>query len=185
MEYERMSRFSVSKIHLHFQRGNNATTMAEKGRILEDLICYIFEKVSGIEVTARNELNAFDTEEIDAAFWNEKNHNGLYFLPHIFIVECKNWSQPVGSGEVSYFLQKLQSRGLDYGILVAVNGVTGSGEDIDRAHFEIAMALSRGIHLIVITRNEIESLVTTSDLVKLLKEKLCELAVSGTVFLRG
>jgi hypothetical protein len=157
--------------------------MTGKGRALEDLICYVFQKVPGITVTRRNTMNAFETEEIDVAFWNERNRTGFYFLPHLIVVECKNWSHPIGSEEVSYFSQKLQNRGLDYGILVAVNGVTGSDEDLTRAHYEIAMALSRGIRIIVITREEIASLSDTVALVKLLKEKLCDLAISGTVVL--
>jgi len=179
-----MPRLSGQIIQRHFHRGDTATTMTEKGRALEDLICYIFEKVPGITVTRRNETNFFQTEEVDVAFWNEKDPQGFYFLPHILIVECKNWSDPIGSVEVSYFSQKLQNRGLDHGILVAVNGITGSSGDIDRAHYEIAMALSRGQRIIVLTREEVESLQHTNSLVKLFKEKLCALAVSGTFIAR-
>jgi hypothetical protein len=179
-----MARFSQQVIQRYFQQGIIATTMTEKGRALEDLICYVFEKVPGITVTRRNLMNVFETEEIDIGFWNEKDPIGLYFFPHIIIVECKNWSRPVGSEEVGYFSQKIQNRGLDYGILIAANGITGSSEDISRAHYEIAMALSRGIHIIVITKEEIQSLDDTSSLVKLLKEKLCDLAISGTVLLQ-
>jgi len=45
------------------------------------------------------------------------------------------------------------------------------------------MALGRGMQVIVINRAEIESLTDTIQFVRLMKEKLCELAVSGTVFL--
>lgn len=178
-----MARFSCNKIQDFFQQGDLATTTTEKGRALESLICYVFEKVPGIIVTKRNELNVFNTEEVDVAFWNEKHPKGFYFLPHIIIVECKNWSQAVGSNEVSYLSEKLLNRGLDYGVLVAANGITGSGEDLNRAHYHITMALSRGKHILVITREEIEALTDTADLTKLLKEKLCELAIHGTVLL--
>jgi len=177
-----MAKLSSSRIQRVFERSDLAETTLEQGQALEDLVCYIFERVPGIEVAKRNVLNTFRTEEIDVAFWNSRQRNGLYFLPNIVLVECKNWSQPIGSQEVGYFVQRLQNRGRDHGILVAANGITGSAEDRDRAHYEIAMALGRGFHVLVLTRAEIETLTDTSQLVRLLKEKLCELAVSGTVF---
>lgn len=180
---KKLVRLSPRTTHAYFQRGDTATTMTEKGRALEDLICYIFGKVPGITVTRRNPLNTFATEEIDVAFWNEGSPTGFYFLPHIIVVECKNWSNPVGSEEVSYFSQKLQHRGLDYGILIAANGITGTNEDITRAHYEVAMALSAGVHILVVTKDEIEFLTETSSLVRLIKEKLCDLAISGTALI--
>lgn len=178
-----MARLCPSRIQGLFETGDLAATTTEQGRALEDLICYVFERVPGIEVARRNILNTFETEEIDVAFWNNRQRNGLYFLPNIILVECKNWSRPIGSQEVAYFVQRLQNRGRDHGILVAANGITGSSEDRDRAHYEIAMALGRGFHILVLTRAEIETLTDTTQLVSLLKEKLCELAVSGTVFI--
>jgi hypothetical protein len=178
-----MVRLSTECIESFFHTGNSASTTTEKGRALEDLVCYIFETVPGIEVARRNVLNVFATEEVDVAFWNNRQQNGLYFLPNIILVECKNWSQPLSSQEVAYFVQRLQNRGRDFGILVAANGITGGPDDLNRAHYEIAMALGRGLNVVILTREEIISLRDTTQLVRLLKEKLCELAVSGTIFL--
>jgi hypothetical protein len=150
---------------------------------LEDLICYIFGRVPGIEITRRNALNAFRTEEIDVALWNNKSSVGFYFLPHLLLIECKNWSNPVGSTEVSYFINRLENRGVDHGILIAISGITGDSANLTDAHHQIAVALSKGTHIIVITKQELTSLAETSGLVKLIKEKLCDLVVSGTVLL--
>lgn len=174
-----MARYSSSKIEELFQRGDAAATVTEKGRALEDLVCYIFGKVPGTPITERNRMNVFGTEEIDVAFWNDRSERGFYFLPHVILVECKNWSRPVGSAEVAYFVKKLENKGLDFGVLVAVNGVTGSSSDNTRANFEVSMALARGIRLIVVTREEIERLAKTDELVRLFKAKLCKLALSG------
>lgn len=166
-----------------FEAGETATTTTNQGRALEDLICYIFEKIPGIELAKRNVLNSFHTEEVDIALWNNQHRNGLYFLPNIILIECKNWSNPVGSQEVAYFSQRLQNRGRDFGVFVAANGITGIPDDLNRAHYEIAMALARGLHIVVLTRSEIESLTDTTQLVNMMKAKLCELAVSGTMFI--
>lgn len=178
-----MARYSSTKIAGYFRRSDAATPDAcgreEKGRTLEDLICYIFERVSGITITERNQPNAFGTEEIDIAFWNEKSSNGFYFLPNVILVECKNWSQSVGSAEVAYFLKKIENKGLDFGVLVAANGISGSSSENTKANFEVSIALAKGIRLIVLTRKEIECLSETNSLVRLFKQKLCRLAISG------
>jgi len=177
-----MAQFSSRHIQALLTQGLNASSTTEQGRALEQLVCYVFGKVPGIKIVRRDALNVFATEEVDVAFWNDKSRNGFYFLPNILLVECKNWSGPVGSQEVSYFGQRLQNRGRDHGILVAANGISGSAQDLKQAHYEIAMSLSRGLHILVLTGAELTALHKTNQLVDLLKGKLCELAVSGTVF---
>lgn len=177
-----MAQFSHSHIKALLDQGLNASTTTEQGRALEELVCYLFGKVPGIGIYRRNVLNAFGTEEIDIAFWNDKSRKGLYFLPNILLVECKNWSVPVGSQQVGYFSQELQNRGRDHGILVAANGITGSPQQLTQAHSLLAASLSRGLHILILTGAELGALYKTEELVGLLKGKLCELAVTGTMF---
>jgi predicted helicase len=121
--------------------GLNAQTTTEQGKALEDLICYLFGLVPGIAVTHRNEMNAFDTEEIDIALWNDGAADGFRFLPNLILVECKNWTHRVSSGEVAWFITKLRNRGLDFGILVSTRGITGNAPDLTAAHHIVATAL--------------------------------------------
>jgi hypothetical protein len=158
-----------------------ATTTADQGKAYEDLVCYVFEQVPGITITHRNALNVFSSEEIDVALWNNAPHDGLFFLPHIILVECKNWSNPVGSNEVSWFDCKLRDRGLTFGVLVARHGITGDPADLSAAHNVVSRALREARRLIVITETEVQGLTSTEQLVDLLKLKLCQLAVSGAL----
>ena len=137
----------------------------------------------GISIAKRNALNDFSSEEIDVAFWNKKSKKGLYFLDDIVIIECKNWSSPVGSSEVAWFDTKIKHRGLSFGVLIAANGVTGSASDRSAAHQIIAAALVEKRRMVVVTTHEIRDLGSSDDLVVMLQEKLCELAVAGTLFL--
>lgn len=175
-----MAKISQKRIADYFLQANNANTTAGKGRALEDLMCYVFSKVPGVTRVSRNQLNAFQTEEIDIAIWNDQKSNGLYFLPNILLIECKNWSNAVGSQEVSYFAGRLRQRGCDHGILVAANGVTGNANERSAAHFELATALRDGIRIMVVTRQDLEALICTSELARLLQERLCDLVVCGT-----
>jgi len=164
----------------HFARGDRAATSSEKGRALEDLIAYLFGRIPGLAVTARNTLDVPGAQEIDVAFWNEGDPEGLRFFDRVLLVECKNWGEPVGHQELAVFSDKLRSRGRPQGILVAANGVTGDAILLSQAHRQIARSLEDGREILVVTRAEIESLTDTTDLVVLLKRKLAKLAVSGT-----
>jgi len=165
------------------QQVNTAVTTNDKGRALEDLIAFLFPVIPGVEIAERNVLNAFATEEVDIALWNNRDAVGIYFMPNIILVECKNWSNACGSQEVAYFVNRLHQRGCDYGILIATNGITGVAEDLTRAHFEIATALTSGVRVVVIRLDELTPLTTSDEIVTLLKKKLCQLVVSGTNFL--
>jgi len=163
------------------QAGLNGNTTAERGKALEDLVCYLFDMVPGVSITHRNELNAFDTEEIDVAVWNDGDPEGLFFLPNIILIECKNWSVHVSSAEVSWFDNKLRSRELDFGILIAAHGITGNPADLTAAHSIVANALRDRRRFLVITTDELLSLPSTEALARLIKQKLCDLAVKGTI----
>jgi hypothetical protein len=128
----------------------------------------------------QDQLNVSRSEEIDIAFWNEKHPRGLHFLPNIVIVECKNWSEPVGSEEVNWFSTKLRNRGLAFGILIAANGVTGDALDRTGAHSIIADALREGRQIVVLTLQDLRGIADTYQLIRLFKEKLCQLIVTGT-----
>ena len=165
----------------YINAGTNGATTADHGRALEELICYIFSQVPGISITRRNEMNPFHTEEIDVALWNDSQPDALFFLPNIILVECKNWSKIVGSAEVNWFDSKLRNRGLNFGVLVATNGITGNAEDLTAAHSIVAAALREGQRLVVVRTQELLALTNSLQLVHLIKEKLCDLAVRGTV----
>jgi len=101
----------------------------------------------------------------------------------VFITECKNWSRPVGSRGVITFKSTLKSRGCDHGILVATNGISGTSEPPTEAHNQIARALSEMVHILVITREEIEGLNDTDGLVEPLQRRLCGLSRKATAVL--
>jgi hypothetical protein len=66
--------------------------------------------------------------------------------------------------------------------LFAANGITGSAEDGKAAHFAISSALAKSIRIVVITREEVELLKSSDDLVLLIKQKLCHLVASETAW---
>jgi hypothetical protein len=157
-----------------------AASPQEKGRVYEDLICEIFGRVPGIEITARDVLNPFGSEEVDVALWNDRSREGLHFLPNIILIECKNWSSPVGSREIDHFASKLRHRGCDHGFLIAANGISGQAQGATSAYQQVLLALAEGIRVVVFTTEDLHDLSHTDQLVFMVKRKLCELVATGS-----
>jgi len=170
-----------STLQSYIDAARNGTTTTERGCALEDLICYLFRQVPGISIRRRDQKNVFLTEEIDIALWNDGPPDGFFFLPNIILVECKNWCGRVGSSELSWFDTKLRSRGLNFGIFVAPQGITGESQELTAAHSIVASALREGRRLVVVTTDDLLTITDSAKLVLLLKEKLCDLAVMGTL----
>src|SRR6266542_1390082 len=160
-----MAAIAQSKMSGYIDLVRNGQTNHERGLALEDLVSYVFEHVPGISVTIRNTLNPQHSEEVDIAFFNDQHRLGFFFLPFSFIVECKSWIDPVGSNDVSWFDTKVRHRGLSFGVLVAVNGITGDATDLRAAHDIISRALSERRQLVVLTLDELAQLQSGKDLV--------------------
>lgn len=162
-----------------------ARTAAQRGTLYEEYVQALFEAITGITNTTRNIYNTRRSQEIDLCFWNDLHPDGLWFLPTVILVECKNWSRPVGSAEVAWFDNKVHRRGLDFGILFAARGITGDAAELGEAHDIIAQALVQKRRLIVITDEELAGLGSGDELITLLKIKLTQLHSSGTSLWSG
>ena len=176
-----MVSYSRETINEFIENGKISSNTHEKGQILQDLVCYLFEKIPGIKVYETNIMNYYSTEELDIVLWNEQEMDGLRGFHSVIIIECKNLDQTMGTRDVSFFITKIRNKGLNFGIIVASNGITGSEDTSSRAHFEIPLALKEGIRVITINLREVLELTDSSDLIKLIKGKICKLYVKGSI----
>lgn len=81
---------------------------------------------------------------------------------------------------MAWFDRKLQDRHIDFGILVAANGITGIPNLLTSANHVIADALRDGREIIVVTRRELEVMTSSDDIVDLLKDKQTRLKLKRT-----
>jgi hypothetical protein len=123
-----MVAYSNRRIVGAFAASEAAATTTERGRLLEELVVYLFSRCPGVRHYNSNVLSAPGSSEVDVCFWNSRHNGSIDFLPQILVVECKNTAERVGSAAVRTFLAKLQEMHLDHGILVAANGITGDPE---------------------------------------------------------
>ncbi|WP_225731100.1 restriction endonuclease [Nocardia sp. JCM 34519.1] len=151
-----------------------------QGKALEALAFYLFECIPGC-LAERNGVSHFRSEQIDVGVCNGKHQDGLHALPHVILVECKDWSQPVDSSTLGYFINILDNRRVEAGILIAANGITGEARDHTYAHSLGVSALARGIKVLVITTEEIQKLTCTSEFVELLLRRFLSAYMRGGI----
>ena len=149
--------------------------VAQRGKALEDLAVVLFDSVPGVSTFATNSLDVFKSQEIDVVLANDKLESGFLSLGRELLVECKNWAAPVGALEIAWFYTKLRTRGLQNGLLLAANGITGSGHSRTSANAVLAHALSEQIRIIVLTLDDIRSMCNAQDLVTLCRQRELEL----------
>lgn len=166
-----------------FASSDSAENTTARGRVLEELVAYLFSGCEGVRHHGNNILNAAQSSEIDVCFWNNQERGSLDFLPQILVAECKNTSATIGSAELRIFLSKLQEMRLTHGIFVAAHGITGNQQDLRAAHDVVRTGFQReGIRTLVIDRREVEDLNCTEDLVLLLQDKLLLVTMQAQSF---
>jgi hypothetical protein len=175
-----MPAYSKAKIKRLLERSDTAATDDAKGDAFEELFCYLFAKIPGITHIERNALSIFSSEEIDAVAWNEQDPRGLKSLNTPIPIECKSSMHPISSKEIDWFISKIRRRRLDFGILVAAKGISGDADKRTGAHDVVSGAIQEGIRVIVLTRAELEALISSEELVQLIKVKICKLVIKRT-----
>jgi hypothetical protein len=171
---------SPKEVRAHFERADSAKTHADRGKVLEDLACYVLEAIPGVTVAERNVMNPFGTEELDIAVWNRMLPEGLWFLQSLLLVECKNWQDPVDGSLISYFASRMGHAGCNDGILFSANGITGTAEQMTGAHYQIMMALNDGRRILVVTRTELDALSSSAEFAEMLQRKRLQLTINRT-----
>jgi hypothetical protein len=154
------------------------STADAQGKAYEALAVHLFEAIPGC-FAERDIISFFGAEQVDVAVGNPRLPDGLPLLPTVLIVECKDWVRPVDSKTVGYFINILANRGVEAGVLIAANGITGDPEELSRAHALGISAVARGIKVLIMTTAEIRNLTCSADLTELLNRRYLRAITSG------
>lgn len=135
-----------------------------KGDLLELTMYLLFRTIPGFGHAQVNRQNHL--EEIDVIVQNNSTdpfwqREGSYLL-----IECKNWSSPVGVPELKLFRQKLEDRygRTTLGLMIAMNGYSGTTQ-IEEWTRRGGQSL-----IVLLTREDLDALVATRDRSAKLKE---------------
>lgn len=102
-------------------------------------------------------------------------------LPNLFLVECKYWDKPMTSTAVGYFINTCANRLVALGIILSKEGLTGNKDEATNAHSLAYGAASRGVHILVVTLDDLKALNTSDDLVTLLRRAWIRAVATGGV----
>lgn len=149
-----------------------AATPEEKGKSLEVLANFLFDETSSLRVkysnlqTRSSEIDLvveYDRRTCEVALFEEL---GRYCL-----VECKNWSKPVGVGPVRDFIGKLDKCKCRLGMIFSKNGVTGVDAGADALR-EIQSKFDRdGVYLIVFSLEDLREVKDAADFLAAIDRK--------------
>jgi hypothetical protein len=177
-----MSNYSRHRIQDFLDKSDTAVNPDAKGRIFEDLVVYLMEKFQGVRVADRNVLDNTGSQELDVVFWNNRVRSPFDFLDPILISECKNEANPLSSAKCREFIAKLRSRGANNGLLISSSGIAGQLNGYRYANSVIMDALTADkIKVIVLDKQEIQSLNNTDDLYNIISEKFLNLTLRRTL----
>jgi CheY-like chemotaxis protein len=145
----------------------------KKGAALEQLMLLMFRSIAGFEHARVNRQS--ELEEIDVLvqngsadpFWQKE---GSYIL-----VECKNWSKPVGAPELKLFRQKIDDRygRSALGFFIAVGGYA------DTAKVEEWTRRGGQSLVVLLDAADVDALVAARDRNAKLKEFHARAVVAG------
>jgi len=154
----------------------------EKGKRLEQLLCWLLAHVPGFRVLKVNKFSADHSQEIDISLWNEQlPRDGFPQFGSTILTECKNWTRRVDSSDVAWFDWKMRLAGVNEGILVAASGVTGTSGRRHAAQAILSAANSQQRRILVLTLDEIAGLTSRHDLRELLIGRMMDLAAGDAL----
>jgi hypothetical protein len=147
-------------------------TTAQKGDALEQVVTDTFCLFDGVGLLYTNAIDVDRSCEIDILLYNQRHPAGLPFLPDNILIECKNWVSPVGTASLRSFTSKLRQFKLDFGIVVAANGITGDQADRTSGHAHLRREFDQvSLKTLVLTRHELENLASSDELGLILRQK--------------
>jgi hypothetical protein len=136
-----------------------AATNDEKGRSLEALARFLFNSTPSLHCKYTNLQTR--SSEIDLVIEYDRSVGQIPLFEELgryCLVECKNWSKPVGVGPMRDFMGKLDKCKTRLGVIFSKNGVTGvdSGADALR---EIQSRFDRdGVFLLVFSLEDLRNI---------------------------
>ncbi|TBZ97439.1 restriction endonuclease [Rhizobium leguminosarum] len=111
------------------ERVEKAETNDDKGKSLEALAAFLLGGVPGLRCKYSNLRTR--SSEIDLVVEYVPSTRRLSLFDEVgqyALVECKNWSRPVGADQVRNFISKLDKCKARLGVIFAKNGITGEAD---------------------------------------------------------
>lgn len=105
------------------EKAENAKTNHEKKLTYEYLAIFLVGAIDGLTIIGHDQRGT--SEEVDVWVANESADSFWQKMGTPFMIECKNWSDPVGVQEVRNLRAIMDDKNVTLAILISKNGITG------------------------------------------------------------
>lgn len=149
---------------------DSADTSQERGDAFEEFAGILMEAMPFIRVRERNLRSRTNELDLVVEYTGADDTKIFDKVSSDFLIECKHWSEPVGSDPVGNFIQKMDKLSVDFGIIFARNGITGDEQTDGYGQIRDAFIQSDKV-ILVIDDEDIERLLGGKSLYNILDEK--------------
>jgi Restriction endonuclease len=140
-----------------------------KGKLLEQIISDLLSLVPSLKIIGKDVNSGI--EEIDLEIQNENSIGIWTEFERMIFVECKNWSDKVGSNEIRNFEGKLRNFWLHAGIFVAVKGFTGRDRENGAVGQNKLRFKQEGFIIILLDGKDLDDILNCQDISEKINEK--------------
>lgn len=149
---------------------DNADSSQDRGDAFEEFAGVLMESMPFIRVRERNLRSRTNELDLVVEYTGADETKSFDKVSSDFLIECKNWSDPVGSDAIGNFLQKKDKLRVDFGIMFTRKGITG--DEQTNGYGQIRDALIKDDNVILVIDNEdLESILNGESFYKILDEK--------------
>jgi hypothetical protein len=149
---------------------DSADTSQERGDAFEEFAGILMEAMPFIRVRERNLRSRTNELDLVVEYMGVDETKIFDKVSSDFLIECKHWSEPVGSDPVGNFIQKMDKLRVDFGIIFARNGITGDKQTDGYGQIRDVFIQSDKV-ILVIDDEDIERLLEGENLYNILDEK--------------
>ncbi|MFA5014971.1 MAG: hypothetical protein WC549_05465 [Actinomycetota bacterium] len=140
-----------------------------KGKIFEDFCSYLLSCIPGFEIEKRFETKDY---HFDLLIRNKSNANDFRDnFGNYLIAECKNWSDPIGTQEIAYFVSKLIFHDIKAGFIFSKEGITGKNKNTNATLILIKSFYKIGRFIMLITEKDIKNIISGKNFISVLQAK--------------
>jgi len=147
-------------------------TNTEKGRSLEELARFMLSGIPPLNCKHTNLRTRSSEIDLVIEYSGIEQRIPLFEeLGRYCLVECKNWSNPVGVGPVRDFIGKLEKSKTRLGLIFSKSGITGAHGGADALREILSLFDRTGAYILVFSLEEIRSITDSLTFMSALDRK--------------
>lgn len=172
---DEFSSIKTDEFKIRRNKVENASTREEKKRVYEEMADFLFSSIKCTTIKERNLYNRVGEIDLVIEYAGSQKYPIFDDYGRYILIECKNTSESVSSGQISKFADKMKESRINLGVIFAKNGISGEGEGAYARRKVHNLFQREGIAIAVINNNKLDQVLTGKTFYEILKQDLYEL----------